>query len=329
MRKISKKRKVSWITITSGTAMFILLYALFTTHWFQMQATHAEQIMVCPTSDPHQSLQLKPCYPITTTPFPTTATPYSPPDAPKVPGSDCTETRMLLCGTCETVIGADPANITKLKNAGCGYLPTDPGFAQNYGKPGCVDECIGKPVIYLYPQKTTSVDVTLNIPGIVTVSDPLYPANGWKHIEAHPDGTLKYSGKTYKELYYETALTTKSPQPSQGVVIPTAELKTQLTTITTQLGLLPSEQQEFLDYWLPRLNALQSPYIFFSILDPNEKERVDRVTLSPQPDTWIAFIAYFKPLAAPIFVDPLSLPQEPPQRKGFTAVEWGGTIVTN
>lgn len=295
---------------------------------FSPKVSLARQIMVCPTPDAgSKSLQLKPCYPITLTPEPTTplppgTAPYCSPDAAKAKSCDCTELLVLVCDACRSA-NLDP---NQPLPRGCAYLPSDPSFFSRQSDPQCGLECIGKPVIYLYPTKTTLVDVSLSIPGIVTVSNPLYPEGGWKNVEAHPDGSLKYNGSTYKELYYETALTTKSPQPTQGIFIPKDTLEEQLTTITTQLGLLPIERQEFLDYWIPRLTALNTPYVFFSILDPQEKERVDHVAISPKPDTMIAFIAYFKGVQTPFAIQPLQLPLTPPERKGYTAVEWGGTI---
>ncbi len=188
-----------------------------------------------------------------------------------------------------------------------------------------LQHCIGKPVIYLYPTKDTTVDVSLTIPGSITISDPLYSQEGWQHILAHPTGLFDYQGRTYRELYYETAVKTVKP-PTNGIVLRTDELASTLPLLTTQLGLLPDEQQEFVSYWLPKLQALNSPYVLFSVLDGVEKERIDHVAITPKPDTFIAFLAYFKPLAHPIEVLPLVLPQTPPQRNGFTVVEWGGTI---
>jgi hypothetical protein len=71
---------------------------------------------------------------------------------------------------------------------------------------------------------------------------------------------------------------------------------------------------------------MNSPYVLFSILDSEEKERIDRVEISPKPDTFIGFIAYFKPVYEKYTPMPLSLPEVPPARVGYTAVEWGGTI---
>ncbi len=186
------------------------------------------------------------------------------------------------------------------------------------------DYCMLKPVIYLYPTKPLAVDVTLTIPGTIVESDPLY-GNGWFGVEVSPDGTLSFKARTYRELYYESSVHA-SIKPTTGIVIKAADLAPILTLLTGQFGLRPDEQREFLDFWVPKLQALNSPYILFSVIDPIEKDRTDHVTISPAPDTRIEFLAYFKPLKEPISVDPLILPMTMPQRIGFTEVEWGGTI---
>ena len=59
-----------------------------------------------------------------------------------------------------------------------------------------------KPVIYLYPEETTGVEVTLNFAGKLTSTYPAYE-NGWK-VTAEPDGTLTDSdGKVYNYLFWE------------------------------------------------------------------------------------------------------------------------------
>jgi|SRR3989344_1960720 len=186
--------------------------------------------------------------------------------------------------------------------------------------------CIAKPVIYLYPLKVTRIDVSIETTGQIVISDPLYPEGGWKKVEAHPDGSLYYQGEKYRELFYETSVH-NFIKPENGIVIKTEELESALGSYITKLGLTKAEERiEFLDWWLPRLRELNSPYILFSILDSKEKTKTDKVNISPKPDTFIEFIAYFKPLSNPISVSPLILPSIPPERIGFTAVEWGGVI---
>jgi hypothetical protein len=187
--------------------------------------------------------------------------------------------------------------------------------------------CFDKPIIYLYPTEKTIVDVIVTMEkGKVVVSDPLYDEQfkGWQGVEAYPNGKLVYKGKEYKELFYESATTAVTP-PKTGLLVQRHELLEKLTELTSNLGLIHHEQQDFLDYWLPELNKLNSPYFMVSLVSKEDKEKTDKVTITPKPDTMIEFLVYFKPLFIPEVISPLQLPSTP-IRKGFTAVEWGGTI---
>jgi len=200
------------------------------------------------------------------------------------------------------------------------------GWCQSYGKEGDGWYCIGKPVIYLYPTIPTLVNVKIRTEGAVVVSDPqIEKENGWTNVMAHPNGILFYNDQPFRELFYESEAQNVS-QPKAGFVFKKENLKKELTDFIEKLGLTrEDEKDEFLEWWLPRLEAFESPYWFVSILEKDEKRRIDEVTISPKPDTFIEFIAYFKPLENAEEVEKLILPPTP-QRKGFTAVEWGGVI---
>jgi hypothetical protein len=189
--------------------------------------------------------------------------------------------------------------------------------------PGSGRYCVEKPVIYLYPTIPTLVDVAVVTSGSVVVSNPLYPLGGWKDVLAQPDGTMLYNDKEYSELFYETSVT-NFQKPTLGVTIPKAQLAIKLSTLLDTVGLIGNEKQEFLSYWLPQLEKIQSSYIFFSILPPIAKAEIDTVDISPKPDTQIGFIAYFKGVSIPA-ENTLQLPPTP-KRKGFVSVEWGGVI---
>ena len=186
--------------------------------------------------------------------------------------------------------------------------------------------CVAKPVIYLYPQSPTSVDVQVLTSGKIVVSDPHYPQDGWQNVMASPDGTLNYNGKVYNELFYESSVT-DFQKPEKGITIAKNQLSSRLGIIIDRLGLIGREKKEFLEFWLPKLQALPTPYIYFSVLDTSAKAAVDSVMISPKPDTKIAFIAYFKPVSKADNGPVLRLPATP-ERKGFVSVEWGGTIDT-
>ena len=207
----------------------------------------------------------------------------------------------------------------------CSY--SDHSFCSSCNKySGDGTYCFAKPVIYLYPLKVTRIDVSIETTGQIVISDPLYPEGGWKKVEAHPDGTLYYQGEKYRELFYETNVHDFN-KPENGIVIKTEDLESMLDSYITKLGLTKAEERiEFLDWWLPRLRALNSPYILFSVLDFKEKAKTDKVNISPKPDSFIEFIAYFKPLSKSISIPLLVLPSTPPERVGFTAIEWGGVI---
>lgn len=189
--------------------------------------------------------------------------------------------------------------------------------------------CYGKPVILLYPERPTLVDVEVKTSGEIFVSDPLYPAGGWKNVLANPDGSLVYENKKYEELFYETKVN-KLKMPTTGLVFTANEIEEKLSELLYQLGLDYSKNEipEFMDFWLPKLKALKSKYIFVSLISKDVKEKNDLVIATPEPDTRIELIVYFKPFWEKINVEPLTIPQRP-DRIGFTLVEWGGTIENN
>src|SRR5579872_7450300 len=184
---------------------------------------------------------------------------------------------------------SDPTDVTVGPN-GC----EDPLFVGSPPKTGKF--CIDKPVIYLYPQKQTFVNVAVQTTGSVVVSNPTYPQGGWKNVLANPDGSLQYQNKQYSELFYETSVT-DFQKPTTGITIPTTELSLQLNDILDQLGLIGKEKEEFLTYWIPRLQALRSPDMVLARRSPRSKASIGAVDISPKPDTMIDFIAYFKPVA--------------------------------
>lgn len=205
----------------------------------------------------------------------------------------------------------------------CFIGPNDPTCLMSTSPRGCFEQCYGKPVIYLYPTVPTYVSVKIETTGKIIVSDPLY-VNGWDNVLANPDGKLQYKGKQYKELFYETTVTEVTP-PKTGIIVDIKDTKKALYDLTAKLGLLKPEQDELVDWWLPRLQALHKPYVLISLINKEEKEKTDKVLITPEPDTRIEFILYFKGIDNKQNIPLLSLPKTP-KRVGFTSVEWGGII---
>lgn len=270
-----------------------------------------------------------------------TATPvpvvYQPPPAPATSGNPAPTTRPPSTSTCGlTTTPWGDFNVNQ-NNCGTNNCVIDgPATKASDCCPGSGGQanwpdnrvpywCDAKPVIYLYPTKPTNVSVKVTVPGKITVSIPKYEENvGWKDVLAYPDGTLTYQGKNYSELFYET-VQERTPPPTSGWIVKRDDLKSKLTEITSLLGLNSKEQNEFLNYWLPRLNSLKKPYVFVSFFDPLIKDSVDKVDITPKPDNFIQFIMYFKGLDRNQEVKSPTYPLIP-QRTGFTAVEWGGIL---
>ena len=86
------------------------------------------------------------------------------------------------------------------------------------------------------------------------------------------------------------------------------------------LGLTERETEEFIIYWLPKLEANKYIYIKFATTD--EINTNMPLEISSSPDTVIRVLMTFKGLESPINVKEQQL--ETPNRIGFVAVELGG-----
>ncbi|HJA34923.1 MAG TPA: hypothetical protein H9666_00285, partial [Firmicutes bacterium] len=117
-----------------------------------------------------------------------------------------------------------------------------------------------KPVIYLYPPTETEVSVRLHYDGQLTCTYPAY-GQGW-HVTAQPDGTLTDDqGNQYSYLFWEGE-NQAVYDFSQGFVVPGRETADFLRQALSQLGLTPREYNEFIVYWLPRMEG--NPYNLIS-----------------------------------------------------------------
>ncbi len=97
-----------------------------------------------------------------------------------------------------------------------------------------------------------------------------------------------------------------------------------------KLGLTEREAEEFIVYWLPRLEDNKYNYIRFET-----KEEIDAkmpLNILPKPDTTIRIMmdwcAIDSELEARILQSKIKEQEiDTPERKGFVAVEWGGCMI--
>lgn len=178
-----------------------------------------------------------------------------------------------------------------------------------------------KPVLYLYPEEETLVSVGLDLDGGLTSSYPAY-GDGWIVLAA-PGGTLTdpESGREYYCLFWEGTSGTEYDF-STGYCVAGGETASFLEGALASLGLTQREANEFLIYWLPRMEG--NPYNLISFQTEAYTDAA-RLTIDPAPDTLIRVFMAWKGLEEPVEVAPQGLAA--PERTGFTVVEWGGAEV--
>ncbi len=200
-------------------------------------------------------------------------------------------------------------------------------YNDNYGwvlsKYVIINSVGDKPVLYLYPEKTTDIKVNVELSDKMHFSCT-YPEynNGWE-VCANPDGTLinKADGKEYSYLYWELT-GTQNYDFSEGFVVKGSETAEFLQNILSEIGLTPREYNEFIVYWLPKMQNNSYNLISFQF-----EEYTDNVILdiSPNPDNLLRVFMAYKALDEYEYIRAQEFDKF--ERNGFTVVEWGGAEV--
>ena len=179
-----------------------------------------------------------------------------------------------------------------------------------------------KPIIYLYPEETTNVEVKLLNKDIITCSYPKYE-DSW-NVTAYSDGKL-VDNKTNRKLYglYWEGTNHEGKVQEDGFVVKGTDTVKFLEEKLELLGLNEYESEEFIIYWLPKLEKNNYNYIRFET--DEEINNYMPIEVNPTPDTTIRIVMDYKPLEKEIKVNEQLLTKK--ERKGFTYVEWGGVEI--
>jgi hypothetical protein len=183
-------------------------------------------------------------------------------------------------------------------------------------------EC-GKPVIYLYPEETTDINVQLYLQGGFTASIPPYGEKGWT-VTAAPDGTLlnHADGQQYSYLFWE-GFNSAYPQPKHFDVVARDDVPMYLINTLWSYGLNQTEIRDFMEFWLPRMQKAR--YYKVSWIDTEAFNQLAPLSLSKKPENILRILMEYEELAEPVASNPMPTP-EPMERNGFTVVEWGGVL---
>ena len=177
-----------------------------------------------------------------------------------------------------------------------------------------------KPVIYLYPEQETTVSVSLDYAGTLTATYPAYE-NGWT-VTAEPDGTLyDENGDEYSYLFWEGE-NNADYGVSKGFCVARADTADFLREKLAEIGLTPREYNEFIVYWLPKMQ--DNPYNLISFQSEAYTDAA-KLDIDPTPDSVLRVFMAWKPLHKAQNIKPQTF--APFARDGFTVVEWGGCEV--
>lgn len=175
-----------------------------------------------------------------------------------------------------------------------------------------------KPNIYIYPEQNIQLTVKLNFPigGRVLVSIPDY-GKGW-NVSIDTNGLINNS---YSYLFYE------STQPdiwqrNNGWVVEKTELESFFRTNMTNYGFYGQEIEDFIEYWIPRLDN-HSYYCIY----PQTKELINdaiKLDFSLEPDNLLRLfyvIKRFDDLPEYNLTEPAI--DKSFDRTGYFIAEWG------
>lgn len=186
------------------------------------------------------------------------------------------------------------------------------------------EDGVAKPIIYLYPKKEMDVTVQLNFDGKLTHTYPAYN-DGWI-VHAKPSGQLfDKDSVEYYALYWE-GLNNHEFKMNDGFIVPGNESAKFLNDVLKKLGLNRREANEFIVYWLPKLESSPFNFIHFSF---DDYEGMAKLKIEPKPDEIIRVMMVYQPLNNKISIKEQILPNKIFSRNGFTVVEWGGSEINN
>lgn len=222
--------------------------------------------------------------------------------------------------------------IAMLKVDYAGYMSQDVNISLKYGQTLVFEDTLLieepkiellKPLIYLYPKE--EIDLTLKVQLDAGKLKHCYPTyrEGWS-VKAKPDGTLiDEKGRSYYGLYWE-ADSYRNMSFTQANLVAKADLIPYLENSLATLGLTQREANEFIMFWLPRLEQNDYNLIHFST-----EEYAKRVPLevSPKPDQQIRVMMLYSPASKNTHFPTQILKKCERKKNTFVLVEWGGAFI--
>lgn len=181
-----------------------------------------------------------------------------------------------------------------------------------------------KPVVYLYPEKETKLEVKVSPNGGFTYTEPEY--NGAWNVQASPSGEIVdlKTGAEYEYLFWE-GIGLNLGEMDKGFIVERSGVEEFLNEKLSILGLNDKEISDFNEYWVDRLN--DGEYYKISFVDQRVFDKVAPLEISPSlPDNIIRVFMVAKEVEKPYDLEEQKLYKRS-SRDGFSVVEWGGALL--
>lgn len=178
-----------------------------------------------------------------------------------------------------------------------------------------------KPLIYIYPKEDIDLTIKFKNTHLLTHTYPKYKDSWNVHVNKNSNIYDYDTKRNYYGLYWE-AIDNTSIDMKEGFIVKGSDTVKFLEEKLSILGLNEREINEFIIYWIDKLENNNYNYIYFRTTD--EVNKYMPLEFSEEPDTLIRVIMDFKPLDKKINVKEQQLSKQ--DRIGFTVVEWGGVI---
>ena len=179
-----------------------------------------------------------------------------------------------------------------------------------------------KPVIYIYTEKPMDVKVQLNLKNSkFRVVYPNFTEENTWNVYANQNGDILTKGRKYPYLFWEAESYTLQ-EMNEGFVVTAENAENFLEEKLKIFGLNERESTDFITFWLPVLYRNK-----LSLCTFQTGKFFDNIELkiTPKPKTRIRICLSIKKIYSPIKIIEQKLTLI--ERKGFTVVEWGGSIM--
>lgn len=211
------------------------------------------------------------------------------------------------------------------------FIPVDknlyeevPNIDVKYEEKGDTEVCEGmmvdKPILYLYPEKDTNLTVKLERDYDIVTSYPKYN-DGWNVLAKSNGDLYDENGKYYYALYWDE-VRVHTVNFSEGFYVTKDNALDFLEDKLSIIGLSDRERNEFIMYWLPKLEINGQSLVYFELTD--ERESYNKLYISEEVDSLLRVNMHIKKVNGYVDIEEQALPSF--ERNGFVAVEWGGTI---